>query len=592
MHGTHAGKRHDRLRAASLAVVCLAGLAAGCTSPNDAEREVLQRSVIDAIRREMIEAERTPDYRLTDRPSTVETLRIPDDRLEELNELSGPGSYEGMADLFDRDLLSEDQRAVRVSLERSIRSAAERNLNLQFQRLNPAVSEADLVQAQAAFDWTFFADGVYQFVDEPITSSTFFGTAFQQIQQGDLSTGLRRQLSTGGNVQFDMTWTYQQNENDTIVIAPDPANFVTVGAQLTQPLLRNAGSDVALAQVRLAENTGRDTVQSLRASLIATLFQTEQAYWNLELAADSLRIQRRLLARGEQVRDIISNRIDLDATQAQIADARAEVENRRADVIRAQRTLRAASDALKVLMNDPELTIGSEIALLPADAAIDEPIRFSLADALTTAFDARPEVAQAIISLDSAGIQRQVAQNGVLPRLDANFEVRYAAIGATPGEAFEEVWDGNFIDFVIGFAFEQPIGNRQANAALRQAQLQQIQAVTSYQNTIQQVTLEVKDALRDVTSNYELIEQTRTARVAAAENLRALQVQIETTGGYTAFNLDQWLTRQQLLALAELEEAQALVAYNIAIAQLYAAIGRSIEHNRIEFLAPDSAELD
>ncbi len=584
------GSLHRSRRGLGFGAAATAALIAGCTSPfGESSRDIAERSVLDAVRREMIQARQSPDYRPTERESTVDSLEIPERRLEELGRLSGPSSYTGQTGEVSEDLLGDPQVAVRVGLERAIRSAAERNLSLQFQRLAPAISEAQLVQALAAFDWTFFINGQYQYIDQPRTSTTFFGASFNTFQQNDISTGLRKSTTTGGTFQVDTTWSWSQNENPGINVVPDPANTVTVGAQLTQPLLRGAGSDVARATVRLATNNERNSVQGLKSSLIGTLLQTEQAYWNLQLANESLRIQQRLLRRGEGVRDIIVNRGELDATQAEIADARAEVESRRAAVIRAERSLRSASDRLKVLINDPELTIGSELLLLPADGAVDEPIRYSLADALTTAYAERPEVAQAIISLENTGIRRQVARNGILPRLDLNLEARYAALAGRPNDAYDDVFDGNFVDYLVGVVFEQPLGNRRANANLREAQLEQMQAITSYQNTIQQVTLEVKNALRDVVTGYQLIEQTRTARVAAAENLRALTVQIETTGGYTAFNLDQWLNRQTLLAAAELEEIDSLISYNIAVARLHSVLGTTLTRNNIEFDVEDAA---
>ncbi|MEO1716682.1 MAG: TolC family protein [Planctomycetota bacterium] len=587
MHGSHLSPR----RGIGLAAASTLVLLAGCTTPfGESSRDITERAVLDAVRREMIQAQQSPDYRPTERESTVDSLEIPERRMEELSQLSGPSSYANEPSEVSQDLLGDAQVAVRIGLERAIRSAAERNLSLQFQRLNPGISEAQVVQALAAFDWTFFVNGQYQYLDQPRTSTTFFGAATNTLQQNDISTGLRKATTTGGTVQLDTTWTWAQNETPGLDVFPDPANTVTVGAQLTQPLLRGAGSDVARASVRLAANNERNSVQALKSSLITTLLQTEQAYWNLQLANESLRVQQRLLRRGEGVRDIIVNRGELDATQAEIADARAEVESRRAAVIRAERSLRAASDQLKVLMNDPELTIGSELLLLPGDRAVDEPIRFSLADALTTAYAERPEIAQAVLSLDSTGIRRQVARNGILPRLDLNLEARYSALAGRPNDAYDDVFDGSFVDYLVGIAFEQPIGNRAANAALREAQLEQMQAITSYQNTIQQVTLEVKNALRDVVTGYQLIEQTRTARVAAAENLRALRVQIETTGGYTAFNLDQWLNRQTLLAAAELEEADSLISYNIAVAQLHSVLGTTLTRNNIEFEVENAAD--
>ena len=243
-----------------------------------------------------------------------------------------------------------------------------------------------------------------------------------------------------------------------------------------------------------------------------------------------------------------------------------------------------------MLINDPELTIGSEVLLLPADIAIDEPIRFSLVDAVTTALTERPEIARALLSIDDSTIRKQVARNQLLPRLDLEISARFSALDEDASDAYSDVWEGSFVDYIIGLSYEYAIGNRAANATLRQRQLENIQAVTSFQNTVQQVVLEVKNALRDTVAGYKLIAQTRSSRFAATENLRAFEVVVETTGGYSAFNLDQWLSRQQALAIAEAEEVQALVNYNIAISRLYAAIGRTLERNGIKFVVPETAD--
>ncbi|MEL7484686.1 MAG: hypothetical protein AAFN41_10055, partial [Planctomycetota bacterium] len=252
MHGPHGPTQTLRLAIglSSAALVVLAGGLTGCSSPfGESNRDITERSVLDAVRREMILAQQTPDYRPTLRDSTVDSLEIPERRMDELNELSGPASYAGVESEVSEDLLGASQVSVRIGLERAIRSAAERNLTLQFQRLAPAISEAQLVQALANFDWTFFVNGQYQYLDQPRTSTTFFGAAVNTLQQSDVSTGLRKSTTTGGTFQLDTTWTWSQNETPDLEVFPDPANTVTVGAQLTQPLLRGAGSDVARATV-------------------------------------------------------------------------------------------------------------------------------------------------------------------------------------------------------------------------------------------------------------------------------------------------------------------------------------------------------
>ena len=52
------------------------------------------------------------------------------------------------------------------------------------------------------------------------------------------------------------------------------------------------------------------------------------------------------------MRDVFAERRDFDTRLAQYAEAVAVVEQRRANLIRARRTVRVASDALKSLLDD------------------------------------------------------------------------------------------------------------------------------------------------------------------------------------------------------------------------------------------------
>jgi hypothetical protein len=102
----------------------------------------------------------------------------------------------------------------------------------------------------------------------------------------------------------------------------------------------------------------------------------------------------------------------------------------------------------------------------------------------------------------------------------------------------------------------------------------------------------VTAGLRTVVMNFKLIEQTRAARIAAAENLRTLQVEEDLIQGLTAEFLNLKLQRQELLAASEQDEAQALTDYNSSLARLYTAMGTAMEHNHINFVVPDVEPID
>ena len=188
--------------------------------------------------------------------------------------------------------------------------------------------------------------------------------------------------------------------------------------------------------------------------------------------------------------------------------------------------------------------------------------------------------------------------NGVQQVVDANQRLQQLALRTQIGlngldddlSVYEETFDGQFIDYLVGLVFEQPIGNRGPEAQFRQRRLERQQAVISFRNTVQNIVREVKDALDSVRLNYALVNQTQAARIAAAESLRSLEVQLDFIQGRTALQLDQLLTRQERVANAEQNEIQAIADFNRAIADLHRATGTILERNRIEVVVPNAGD--
>lgn len=575
-------------------VVALAGLVAGCTTSPLAvqgERD-LRRTVINSVRRELAESEGLPGSRVTEREAGVSRLQISAELMPELERMAGPASYAAGVPTMDADLLGRAQGYVPVSLSGAIRSALERNLALQFARLQPAIAEAQVVAAQAAFDATLFSNLDWTNQDQPRTvtrqGNQTFGVNSDQRTTITNATGIRRTLASGGQFTLQQDINYGDVNTDGQGQSPNPAVELAWTLRFDQPLLRGFGADVTSAQVRINRNAERDQIAALKRDLIRTATDTERTYWQLVQAVQDLQVLQRLYERGVTVRDQVLERRNIDAGPAQISDARARVETRRANVIRAQNALRAASDSLKVLINDPEAPIGSEVLLLPVDRPVDAPVSFSLVDALTTAVQNRPELQQAILSIDNTSIRQEVADNARLPRLDIRFQTRIAGQQNDLGEAYEDASDGAFIDYLIGLQFEQPIGNRQAEASYRQRRHERKQATIAYANAVQTVFQEVKRTLRLIVTNHQLIEQTRVSRYAETENLRAFEIEKQILRGSDVQTLDLEFRRQESLAQAERDEIQALADFNIAVAQFYAAMGTALERNNVEFRVPNA----
>ncbi|UCD74791.1 MAG: TolC family protein [Phycisphaerales bacterium] len=579
-----------------LMLTAVGGLMGGCQGLFDSPEaeQTLQQYVEAAIDREVaaLPAEIAP-LTMAERPSPVEEALA--QRREELDQIGPP--LEPDTGVLDSgpDLTGADQAQVAVALESVILSAVRNNLGVQASSLQPAITAEDIIAAEAVFDWLLLGDVGFVKTDQPQTVPVInnipLGSAFMAAETYRFETGVRRTFTGGGQLSLTTDLMRNNNRSTGIGFSPNPAYDAALRLGLTQPLLRGFGREVNTATIRLAEHAQQRSVEQLRADLLDVVQRTESAYWTLVFAWRNLAIQQWMVDEGVKVRDILERRMDFDTRLAEYADAVATVEQRKANVIRAQRRVRAASDALKALINDPALTVGSEALLTPAEDVAAAPITYSLREAILAAVANRPEVHQAALVIEDAKIGQLLADNQRLPLLNLSAQMAYFGLDDGVGDSYDQLSEGSFIDYIVGLSFEYPFGNRGAEAGFRQARLQRTASIIAYRQVVQNAVLEVKDALRDVITNYDLIQATRSFRVAQAENLRALAVEEETLAGLTPEFLNLKFQRQSGLALAQAQEVQALVNYRQSVANLYRAMGTGLTMKGIDLEIIDDPDM-
>jgi outer membrane protein TolC len=592
----------------------------GCQSPfNSSSPPSLQQTVEAAIARELSRGSETPEQAAATTPDEASSTTSDDypqltttrpaspveqalqGRREELDRLTpwgARGEIEPKVDLGP-DLRGLPQQRITITLEQAIGVAIERNLAIQAVRLLPAIRAEDVIEAEAIFDTLLFGSIEYGKVDEPnavtVIGGVPLGTPSTQSNSWRFETGVSQRFTTGavGTISTDLTRF--ENENSGISFSPDPAYASAVRLGITQPLMRGFGESVNTAVIRLTRNDERRSIEDVRIALLRLADDTEAAYWNLVQAWADLGIAEWLVDQGIGVRDVLKQRLDLqfDVSVAEYSDAVARVEQRRADIVRAQRAVRFASDRLKELMNDRDITLASETVLYPANELSDQPISYNLREALLTAVDNRPEIARAALAIEDSSIRIAVTDNNRLPVLDLAAQMSFLGLDDTAGGSYDELSDADFIDYVLGLLFEYPLGNHAADAAYRRSRLERSAAIIAYQQQVQNVVLDVKSALRDVVTNYQLIGATRSFRIAQAENLRALLVEEETIAGLTPEFLNLKFERQDGLAIARRQEIDAVASFDKAVSSLYRAmgIGLSVKNIKVE-LVDDHPPVD
>lgn len=572
---------------AACALVCIAATLVACKGPIDrSSEEALRERLIADYRTRVADSANGGIVELTREPSDVEK-QLTEERRTELDAMSGSRAYLDDPMELGTDLEGNTEPDfVNISLDEAIRKTVENNLDLQVARLSPTVRAEELVQAEAVFDAVFFTTAAWAKLDTPQPPSPIPGLGGDtQAETFELTTGITQPLRSGGAVTVANTIRRDERAPSVLTAPEFYDNDVAITA--SHSLLRGFGANVNTAQIDLAENARQRDIETLHRALLDAAQAAEAAYWNLVFTRQQLRIQTRLLERTMADRDRLELRKEFDAAPVQVTEANSLVELRRGDVIRARQAVRDASDSLKQLINSAALPVSSETLLVPTEAPDAQPIELSLLDSVTTALQRRPNLQSALLSINDASIRQRVADNARLPILDLEASVVCNGLDVDEaGDAFANSFDGDYIDYLLGATFEQPIGNRGPQAASRAARLQRQQSVLAYQSLAQDVVLEVKRAMRDVRTAYELIGSTRAARRAAADNLRALQAQEKEGFALTPDFINRKLQSQERLASAEIQETAALIDYRNALAAYYRSIGSLLERNNIVFDRP------
>ena len=542
------------------------GLAGGCHRYNEPPfnpREMGRNSRLASKERVIREKEPIPTT-MQARPSTRPNIR------------SAPA--EGAA---------EDEPVVRLSLQEVIQRAVTSNSDVAVAGYEPAIEETRVIEEEARFDPTFFANLTYS--DEKVLSPSasfvnvdpFSPSGFESLSA---QSGIRQNLLSGGTAELSARLQrIRRAEGFPDGSAVNPYYLNELVLRVTQPLLRDFGAEINRARITIARNNQRISALEFRRALEEQLAAVEQAYWQLGQAVREVEIQEQLLAETIRTADILDmrRRAGADVTRVQTSQAESAVASREAVLVRARSRVKDLSDEIKRRMGDPAYPGGGAVVILPAAEPLREPIRFDPAEQFDTALRTRLELGQQQIRIDSAAIAMNVAENNLLPQLNLVGQAAFQGVDDEWGGAVEDSLDLHSPSGSIGLEFEIPFGNRLARAVLKRAQLQRRQAIEQYMALIKQIEQDVSVALREVNTSWEEMVKRRDAVFLAADSLRAIQQRRENDEPLTPTFVQLELDRQQELANAQAEEAQATAQYNIGIARLEQAKGTLLRYNNV-----------
>lgn len=472
-------------------------------------------------------------------------------------------------------------RQISLSLKDCIQSALRNSYPIRANAYNPAIQTTRIVEAEAQFDTIYFLSANYNNQDRP-SSSQLQGNFTDTRAMG---TGVRKLLSTG--TQVAVSYANTRTYSDLVYQTLNPAYFNYLTFEMRQPFLRGFGLDFNRAQIELSKLDRRISLEQFSRDLQQTLFDVEQAYWQLKKARAEVVSLARLLASFERIYKIVEDRKDFDTFLIQRGQIRSRLETREAEFVSRKAAVRNAEDALKALVNDPKITLAEDVELVPTDEFSLDPVLIDRLGEVQAALDYRPELHEAKLQIEKARVGIGVAKNQALPKFDVVFRYLVDGLGGNWNNAFNQMTHNDFNEYYVGLEFEWPIGNRGPEAGVRRARLQEAQAIAAHAGQIERIIAEVHRAVRDLQTSYEQIGPVLRAAQATEDQLRAT---IARQAAKDPANLEVELNANESLAQSRSNLITVLVNYMVAIANLEQKKGTLLRYNGIEIRDPDAAK--
>lgn len=487
-----------------------------------------------------------------------------------------------------------------TSLQEAIALALRYNTDLRIQRLGPVSAAAGVRAARAQFDPALFGEINKARSVVPATSALFAGASpFRLTQNFNADTGLRKGLLSGGVAE--LRWTNNRLVTNPSVATPlVPLYTTTLGLSLNQPLLRGFGWRYSLLIVDVAETTAESAYHRYEAAVANLVAQVERAYWNLVLAIQTVAVEEQGLALALELQRQNEGRFRVGALpQTAVLEAKAEVARRESVLIRARNLRDNQRDTLRAIINARDPAVAALINVEPQDRPEVVPLALDLERSLRTALEARPELRAARLDVRGKGLERKIAENQLLPKVNFVGAIGVNGMGGTDrqvlfgdppapvpanptavggyGSALGLLTDGRFYDYLFGATIEIPLDNAQAKADYARANVNFDQSRLSLQRLQEMITLEIKQAVSNLETDLKSIEATRIARELAEENLRNQQARYDVGLATTKDILDF----QEQLTRARFAEIEALTRYNIDVAEMRRVEGSLLEARNV-----------
>lgn len=350
------------------------------------------------------------------------------------------------------------------------------------------------------------------------------------------------------------------------------------GFSVEQPLLKNAGRDASLINIRLAAVSSDIAFQDYRKQLMILISRAEAAYWDLYLTQEQERLSHEsvglantiLSDNRERARVGKSSQLDVLESEAGLA-------------LRKTRLADAAQKRYEAATRLASLYAGSALETNGLVQATDQPqtgpASADYLDSWQQAFDLNPDYQIQRKQIMMEGVRVAYARNQRLPQVDLKANYGFNGLGTDPSSSMQVLQTQDFPSWTVGVEMHVPLGGGiKARNELVAAKLKQKEAVLALHSLESQITTaldssihKVGYALENITNNESVINFSQNVLTTQMERLRVGQTNSEAV-----------LRAEEDLFQARLTALDAMVQYQKARLELGLVKGSVLKERHLD----------
>jgi outer membrane protein TolC len=413
--------------------------------------------------------------------------------------------------------------------------------------------------------------------------------------------GYQQQFLTGTsiNASYSSSRTFTNSPSPTL----NPYINADIDFTISQSLLQGFSRAVNNRQIRIAKNNLKVTSLTVKLQVITTVSAILNLYWDLVSFNDDVRIKEQTLATAQRLYDDNQKRVEAGALPpVEVTRAAAQVSSSQEALLISSTNLAQQETVLKNALSRTGVQDAhyDAVHIVPLDhievPKTDEiqPIQ----DLIRTAVANRAEIEQGRINLENSKINLQGTKAELLPSLSAFAEVTNNGLAGavngiynnccgspdpffigSSGTALAQLFRRNFPNYSAGFSFNVPLRNRAAQADYAMDQLKLRTEELQMQRSLNQIRVDVKNAVIGLQQARVRYETAVNTRVLAEQSLTSEQQRFQY--GAAGADVTTVIQAQQDLANDQGLEVQAMASYIHARIDFDAALGQTLDKNNI-----------